>query len=350
MIESPIEWRENSVDVLDQLKLPNEEIWVNCGTHEQVGETISNMLIRGAPAIGIAAAYGLALFVKNYVLNKGSRDKFKTAFDEASDYMAKTRPTAVNLFWAIDRIKSVAIGQFDMGIKLNKIAANVVTEAIFIHKDDLARCKQIGEYGARMVSKPTTFLTHCNAGLLATGGYGTALGVIRSCHKKGLLKQVYASETRPYLQGARLTSWELMQDKIPTTLITDNMAGYMFSQGKIDAVVVGADRIAANGDVANKIGTYTLAVLADFHGVPFYVAAPISTFDLECSYGSDIKIEQRSKEELVNIYGKQIAPIDVQVENPAFDVTPNNLVSAIITELGVIDRPNEEKIVEHVKG
>src|SRR5437764_18790 len=335
-----LEWTDNGVRFLDQTKLPTEEVYVTCKTHEQVGDVIRNMVVRGAPAIGVAAAMGIALAVKNSKAeNVGD---LKKDFDQACEIIGKTRPTAVNLFWAIRRMQQKL--ERARIQPLNQIKETLIDEAKRMHAEDIAANQAMGRHGATLMPATGGVLTHCNAGALATAGYGTALGVIRAAVEQGKKVHVYADETRPFLQGSRLTAWELMKDGIPTTVISDNMAGAMMKQGKIGAIVVGADRIAANGDVANKIGTYTVAVLATEHNIPFYVAAPISTVDLECPDGSKIPIEQRNGKEVTHIAGKQMVPDGVGVENPAFDVTPAKYVAAIITERGIAKAPYAESL------
>jgi methylthioribose-1-phosphate isomerase len=303
--------------LLDQRLLPREEKWLEYRTASDVAEAIKTMVVRGAPAIGVAAAFGMALAAQN------GED-----LDAAAKTLKASRPTAVNLAWAVDRM-------------LGKRGGDLVAEAEAINREDVASCMAIGRHGAALLGDRVTVLTHCNAGALATAGYGTALGVIRAAVESGKRVAVFADETRPYLQGARLTAWELQQDGIDVTLITDNMSGHFFQQGQFDAVVVGADRIAANGDAANKIGTYTVAVLANAHGVPFYVAAPFSTIDPACPSGAEIPIEERSAEEVTDIFGARVAPEGVAVRHPAFDVTPARLITAIITERGVFRAPYE---------
>ena len=334
-----IEWKNNKVYMIDQRKLPGVEIYNEYSTHKEVAEAIKSMVIRGAPAIGVAAAMGVALGSLEY---KGSENKEMLEFlNSVCDSLAATRPTAVNLFWAIERMKKVINANSDKNPEdIKKI---LVDEANLILKEDIETCRKIGINGSDLIKKDSSVLTHCNAGGLATGGYGTALGVIRSSIEKGKNISVISSETRPFLQGARLTAWELNKDEIPVTLITDNMVGSLMAGNKISSVVVGADRIAANGDVANKIGTYSVAVLARHHNIPFYVAAPVSTIDFECNTGADIPIEQRDISEVTHIGDKKIAA-DVEVVNPAFDITPNVLVNAIITEKGVISAPYTESI------
>jgi methylthioribose-1-phosphate isomerase len=340
-----LEWTPRGVVFIDQTKLPTEEVYVTCTTHQQVADVIRNMVVRGAPAIGVAAAMGIALGVKNSKAENGA--DLKRDFDEISETIRQTRPTAVNLFWAIRRMTE----KFER-IRIRpipQIKQDLIEEAQRMHAEDIAANQAMGRHGATLMPASGGVLTHCNAGALATAGYGTALGVIRAAIEAGKKIHVYADETRPFLQGSRLTAWELMKDGIPITVISDNMAGVMMQQGKIGAIVVGADRIAANGDVANKIGTYTVAVLAKEHGIPFYVAAPISTVDLETPDGSKIPIEQRNKKEVTHIAGKQMVPDGVEIENPAFDVTPAKYITAIITERGIARAPYEQSLSELVR-
>ena len=335
-----LEWTESGVRFIDQTKLPTEETYVTCTTHEQVADVIRTMVVRGAPAIGVAAAMGIALGVQN---SKASTlGELQPEFDQICEVIGKTRPTAVNLFWAIRRMQD----KFESlrARPLPQIKQALTEEAQRMHAEDIAANQAMGRYGAALMPANGGVLTHCNAGALATCGYGTALGVIRAAVEQGKKIHVYADETRPFLQGSRLTAWELMKDGIPTTVISDNMAGAMMKQGKISAIVVGADRIAANGDVANKIGTYTVAVLGKEHGIPFYVAAPFSTIDLATPDGSKIPIEQRDAKEVTHIGGRQMVPEGVQVENPAFDVTPAKYVTAIITERGIARAPYGESL------
>ena len=335
-----LEWTEQGVRFIDQTKLPTEETYLTCKTHEQVADAIRTMVVRGAPAIGVAAAMGIALGVKSSKAeNVGD---LKREFDAICDNMGTTRPTAVNLFWAIARMKE----KFErLRVRpVTQIKEALVEEGKRMHAEDIAANQAMGRHGATLMPSEGGVLTHCNAGALATAGYGTALGVIRAAVEAGKKIHVYADETRPFLQGSRLTAWELMKDGIPTTVISDNMAGAMMRQGKIGAIVVGADRIAANGDVANKIGTYTVAVLAKENGIPFYVAAPISTVDMACPDGSKIPIEQRNVREVSHIAGKQMVPDGVLIENPAFDVTPAKYVAAIITERGIARAPYDESL------
>ena len=316
---APLRWDGDTLFLLDQRLLPREEVWVACRSAGEVADAIRTMVVRGAPAIGVSAAFGMAL-----AATRGE------APDAAADALKRARPTAVNLAWAVDRML--------------RHRGDAVAEAETIWREDVEANRQIGRYGAALLGESATVLTHCNAGALATGGYGTALGVIRAAVESGRRIAVFADETRPYLQGARLTAWELRQDGIDVTLITDNMSGHFFQRGEFDAVIVGADRIAANGDTANKIGTYTVAVLANAHGVPFYVAAPISTIDPGCPDGSQIPIEERSAEEVTEIFGHRVAPEGVPVRHPAFDVTPARLINAIITERGVLRPPYDASI------
>jgi len=301
------------------------------------------MAIRGAPAIGVAAALGLALGVR---ASAAEGDALRAEFEGMCRDLAATRPTAVNLFWAIERMRR----RFAQGVASRSLRDDLLSEALAIQEEDLASCRRMGDLGADLLPREARVLTHCNAGALATAGYGTALGVIRSAARQGKIRQVFADETRPYLQGARLTAWELLEDGIPTTLIADNMAGFMMARGEVNAVVVGADRIARNGDVANKIGTYSVAVLAREHGIPFYVAAPVSTIDLDTADGSLIPIEERSPDEVTHHGGKRLAPAGVSVRNPAFDVTPARYVTAIVCERGVARAPYEASLEKLVRG
>jgi methylthioribose-1-phosphate isomerase len=335
-----LEWTETGVVFIDQTKLPTEEVYVTCTTHQQVADVIRNMVVRGAPAIGVAAAMGIALGVKNSKAQDGA--DLKQDFYEICETVRQTRPTAVNLFWAIRRMTEKFESLRNRPVA--DIQQALIEESQRMHAEDIAANQAMGRHGATLMPPSGGVLTHCNAGALATAGYGTALGVIRAAIEQGKKLHVYADETRPFLQGSRLTAWELMKDGIPTTVISDNMAGVMMQQGKIGAIVVGADRIAANGDVANKIGTYTVAVLAKEHGIPFYVAAPISTVDLATPDGSKIPIEQRNAREVTHIAGKQMVPDGVQIENPAFDVTPAKYVTAIITERGIARPPYKQSL------
>jgi methylthioribose-1-phosphate isomerase len=335
-----LEWTDSGVRFIDQTKLPSEETYVTCRTADQVADVIRDMIVRGAPAIGVAAAMGIALGVKNSKAE--TVGELRPEFERVCDVIGKTRPTAVNLFWAIRRMRD----KFELlrVRPLPQLKQALIEEAQRMHAEDIAANQAMGKYGATLMPASGGVLTHCNAGALATCGYGTALGVIRAAVEQGKKIHVYADETRPFLQGSRLTAWELMKDNIPTTVISDNMAGAMMSQGKIGAIVVGADRIAANGDVANKIGTYTVAVLAKEHGIPFYVAAPLSTIDFETPSGNKIPIEQRNSRELTHFAGKQLTPDGVLIENPAFDVTPFKYVTAIVTEKGIARAPYLESL------
>lgn len=336
-----IEWKNDQVVMLDQRLLPHKEVNRVCRNYKEVAAAIRQMIIRGAPAIGVAAAMGVALGA----LNSRAKD-FDQDFDEIVSTLAQTRPTAVNLFWALERMRKVYLENRDCGVETVKRLLKI--EAKKIYKEDIAANKEIGKLGAKLLTEAKHVMTHCNAGALATAGYGTALGVIRALKESGKNFEVFVSETRPFLQGARLTAWELKKEKIAATLITDNMAGYLMQMGRVDAVVVGCDRIAANGDVANKIGTYTIAVLARRHGIPFYVAGPISSIDLNCPTGKDIPIEQRDPKEVSHMFGKALAPKGINIFNPAFDVTSQELISAIITERGIIYPPYHRNIKTHV--
>lgn len=332
-----VEWKDGAVRLLDQSRLPGAVEFLTCRDYESVADAIRELKVRGAPAIGVTAALGVALGAQ--AVTAADYPSFAQAVLAICDHLAATRPTAVNLFWAIERMKRTL--ESLRALPVSSIKEALIAEAQAILEEDIALCKAMGRYGAELIKDGQTVLTHCNAGALATAGYGTALGVIRAAWEQGKNIQVIADETRPVLQGARLTAWELMQDKIPVTLITDNMAGSLMRQGKIQLCVVGADRIAANGDVANKIGTYSVAVLAKAHGIPFYVAAPYSTIDLKTKSGAEIPIEQRNPLEVTTIHGSHpVAPDGVAVYNPAFDVTPAELITGIITERGVF-KPHE---------
>jgi methylthioribose-1-phosphate isomerase len=328
-----IEWQDDAVVMIDQRKLPKQEIYVRCKTANEVAKAIKTMVIRGAPAIGVSAAMGLAMGVKKSTAT-GTR-QLSSEFLKSCEVMAATRPTAVNLFWAIERMKQRFAALAQAGASVADIKAALVVEAQAIHDEDVLSCRTLGAFGATLVPQEATILTHCNAGALATAGYGTALGVIRGAVDAGKTIKVLADETRPFLQGARLTAWELVKDNIDTTVITDNMAGALMREGLIDLVVVGADRIAANGDTANKIGTYSVAVLAKENGVPFYVAAPLSTIDLDTPTGAKIPIEERPAKEVTHIGGAQVTPDGAKIRNPAFDVTPARYITAIVTEKGI---------------
>jgi methylthioribose-1-phosphate isomerase len=337
-------WTPDGVRFIDQTKLPLEESYVLAAIYEQVAGAIETMVVRGAPAIGVSAAYGIALGAMH--ASALTPHEFAPEFDSICARLASTRPTAVNLFWAIDRMKRLFAALLAEGATLAQIQEKLLAEAHAMYEEDIAACKTMGAFGAALLPQEGGVLTHCNAGALATCGYGTALGVIRSAVEQGKRIHVYADETRPFLQGARLTAWELMADGIPTTVICDNMAASLMRQGRIQAVVVGADRIAANGDVANKIGTYNVAILAHVHGIPFYVAAPWSTVDMATATGDSIPIEERSPVEVTHHGGKQLTPNGVGICNPAFDVTPAKYVTAIVTERGVMRAPFAESLKE----
>jgi methylthioribose-1-phosphate isomerase len=330
MVET-IQWTDTGVVMIDQTRLPREQKFVTCRTYLEVADAIKTMVIRGAPAIGVAAAMGVALGVQE-----------GADFETVCKTLAATRPTAVNLFWGIERMRRLYASL--RGVRREELVQRFIKEAKQIRLEDIAICQAIGRHGETLVPDGKTVLTHCNAGALATAGYGTALGVIRAAVSAGKKIDVFADETRPFLQGARLTAWELQQDGIATTVITDNMAGHFLRSGRIGCVVVGADRIAANGDVANKIGTYSVAVLAKENGIPFYVAAPVSTFDLTLASGDLIPIEERSSEEVTHFRGVPVAPEAIQAKHPAFDVTPSRYVTAIICEHGVARAPYEESL------
>jgi methylthioribose-1-phosphate isomerase len=337
-----IEWQPDAVVMIDQRKLPGQEIYLRCRTAPEVARAIKTMVIRGAPAIGVAAAMGIALGL-NRSKAKGTK-QFAVEFNKLCDLMAATRPTAVNLFWAIARMKRAFSAAALAGQSVAEIQAAMTGEAVAIHDEDVASCRAMGRFGAEVVPAGARVLTHCNAGALATAGYGTALGVIRAAAELGRVARVYADETRPFLQGARLTAWELVRDGIPTTVITESMAGPLMREGGIDVVVVGADRIAANGDFANKIGTYTVAMMAQAHGVPFFTAAPLSTIDLATPDGAAIPIERRNAREVTHLGSIQLAPVGADVWNPAFDVTPHHLLAGIITEKGIARPPFHESL------
>ncbi len=339
-----IAWQDSDIVMVDQRKLPAAEVYVTCRSVNAVAKAIKTMVIRGAPAIGVCAAMGLALGAER---SKATGTKqFTTEFQRNCDLLAATRPTAVNLFWAIERMKRSFSDGALAGESVDQLKARLRVEADRIHDDDLASCRAIGAHGATLVPAEARILTHCNAGALATAGYGTALGVIRAAVAAGKKVRVVADETRPFLQGARLTAWELVKDGIDTTVITDNMAGALMRAGDIDLVVVGADRIAANGDTANKIGTYTVAVLAREHGIPFYVAAPWSTIDLATPDGDAIPIEERDAREVTHLGAIQLAPEGAHVRNPSFDVTPNKFITAIITERGIFRPPFADTLAQ----
>lgn len=339
-----LEWLPNGVNFLDQTKLPLEETYVLATDYQQVATVIRDMIVRGAPAIGVSAAMGVALGIDRSTATDIASLNEEVAL--IAKTLSETRPTAVNLFWGIDEIRSLYNRLVADGTSIPDIKAAVVARARQMYDEDIAACKSMGAHGAALLPQEGTVLTHCNAGALATCGYGSALGVIRAAIERGHKIDVYADETRPFLQGARLTAWELLKDNIPTTVLCDNMAGSLMRQGKIQAVIVGADRIAANGDTANKIGTYSVAVLAREHGIPFYVAAPLSTIDVNTPDGDAIPIEQRSATEVTHSNGKQMTPNGVSIQNPAFDATPAKYITAIITEHGVLRAPYEQSIKE----
>jgi methylthioribose-1-phosphate isomerase len=337
-----IRWNNNHVVMLDQRLLPNKEIYRVYRDYEAVAQAIRDMVVRGAPAIGVAAAMGVAL---GAVSVKGKN--FDREIERIFRTMEKTRPTAVNLFWALARMRRIYTEKRSQGVEVVKQLLK--SEAAKIYQEDIAANRQLGKFGAKLLGGSSRIMTHCNAGALATAGYGTALGVVRAMKEAGKNVEVLANETRPFLQGARLTAWELKKDKIPVTLLADSMMAYAMQKGKVDAVIVGADRIAANGDVANKIGTYAIAVLAKRHNIPFYVAAPTSTIDGKCPTGAEVPIEQRDPREVSHIFGRAITPRGVRILNPAFDVTSHDLISAIITEKGVITPPFTQNIRPYVQ-
>jgi methylthioribose-1-phosphate isomerase len=339
MAARAIEWLDGKLRILDQSKLPGEQIFADLDNYSDVVLAIKGMRVRGAPAIGVAAAYGIALGASG--IKTENKDAFLAQLNQVMQAFAASRPTAVNLFQAINRMRKAARGD-----GVTEIKNSLVDEAKRIHQEEVTATRQLSQLGAELIKDGFTLLTHCNAGPLATAGYGTALGVIKAAKEQGKRVSVFATETRPLLQGARLTAWELRQEGIPVTLITDSMAGYFMQQRKIDCVIAGADRIAANGDAANKIGTYTLAVLAKESKIPFYIAAPTSTIDLSLSSGDKIPIEERSPEEVTHIQGVLIAPEGIRAANPAFDVTPHSYITAIITEKGII----KELYTERLKG
>ena len=337
MAVKTIEWRSDSVRMIDQRLLPSREVIRTYRDYRGVADAIRTMVIRGAPAIGVAAAMGIALGIRGT-----AGEKARQRFQIVAAALRATRPTAVNLAWAIERMRGVL--EANLSLSAERLARRMRDEACAVLAEDIAANRALGRFGAELLDDPTTVLTHCNAGALATGGYGTALGVVRAAREAGKHIEVFADETRPVLQGARLTAWELRKDKIPVTLIADNMAATVLRQGRVSCVIVGTDRTAANGDVANKIGTYPLAVMARRHGVPFYVAAPLSSVDLDCKSGDAIPIEERSAAEVTHVFGVPVAPEGVAVVNPAFDVTPNRYVTGIITERGVARPPYTESL------
>ena len=337
----PLEWIDGSIRFLDQTKLPLEEVFIKTDDVAVLAEAIRHLAIRGAPLIGIAAAYGVAL--ASLQIKKNEVNEVRSYLQSTIDFLASTRPTAVNLFWALKRQRRVLDAW-----QINSIAdlqKRLIDEALLIHQEDFEMCERISSFGVELLPQSCSILTHCNAGALATGGRGTALGIISKAWEDGKLKCVYIDETRPLLQGARLTAWEMKQANIPATLIADNTAAILMKQRKIDAVIVGADRIAINGDVANKVGTYNIAVLAKHHGIPFYAAAPISTIDFQMKTGEDIPIEERDGKEVTEVLGKRIAPEGVAVYSPAFDVTPNELITAIVTDQGIVYPPFSDSLM-----
>lgn len=344
----PVKWSDAGVEMLDQRLLPTEEKWLTLQTYNDVAAGIKDMVVRGAPAIGVSAAYGIALGAKQFV---GTNvEDLEEEIEYISDVLGKTRPTAVNLFWAIERMKATFAKAKADGRSVSEIKDILLEDAKKVQEEDIEAQRLIAQFGGELLEDNTTVLTHCNAGALATGGvWGTALGVIRGAVDQGKHIAVIADETRPYLQGARLTAWELHKDDIPVTLITDNMSGHVMKKGRVQAVVVGSDRIAANGDVANKIGTYMVAVLAKQHGIPFYVAAPLSTVDINCPTGDEIPIEEREPREITHVKDIQLAPEGISVSNYGFDVTPNEFVTAIITEKGVARAPYTESLLDQIK-
>ena len=330
-----LEWKKGKLVLIDQTRLPVREKYVTCSTYQEVARAIKSMIVRGAPAIGVAAAFGMVLGARRF--RTGGGESFRRHMERVGQALVSTRPTAVNLVWAVERMLKVAREQ--RGKDIPALQKLLEGEAVKIQKEDVQACREMGRQGQVLIPDGSSILTHCNAGALATAGYGTALGVIRAAREAGKRIHVFVDETRPFLQGARLTAWELMRDRIPCTLITDNMAGWLLAQGKIHLAITGADRIAASGDVANKIGTYSVARLCHAHRVPFFVAAPLSTIDPSTKTGKEISIEQRAATEVTCLQGKRIAPERVRVYHPAFDVTPSRYVSAIITERGIVQKP-----------
>jgi methylthioribose-1-phosphate isomerase len=341
-----IRWEDDAVVLIDQRVLPTKEEYVRCGNAEAVAAAIRDMVVRGAPAIGVTAAMGIALGLRQ---SKAADTRaLREDMESLSALLASKRPTAVNLFWAIERMKRKFEELLPRG--LSEVRAGILKEALSIHREDVEMCRRMGAHGEKLLADGARILTHCNAGALATAGYGTALGMMRAAVEAGKRISVFSDETRPFLQGARLTAWELMKDGIPVTLITDNMAGYLMSKGEIDCAIVGADRIAANGDVANKIGTYGVAVLAKEHGIPFYVAAPLSTIDLNTPDGPHIPIEERNAREVTHVGANRLTPEGAHIRNPAFDVTPAKFVTAIITERGIARAPFQESLAALMNG
>jgi methylthioribose-1-phosphate isomerase len=340
-----LSWEEDRVLLIDQTKLPVEKTYVICEDYQAVAEAIKTMIVRGAPAIGVAAAMGMALGALH--IETGSYDQFRQQFEEICQVFSRTRPTAVNLFWAIDHMKALVHTNSDKSVE--ELKSLLRTEAVRMGKEDIEINRQIGAMGNELIPENARILTHCNAGALATAGYGTALGVIRAAHEAGKTIEVFACETRPFLQGARLTAWELKESGIPVTVITDGMAGYAMRTKELSLVITGADCICSNGDVANKIGTYGLSVLAREHRIPFYVAAPLSTINPNCDRGERVSIEERDRSEVTHIAGQRITPEEIDVWNPAFDITPSKYVSAIITEKGVVRKPYTQNLKKLLK-
>ena len=336
-----IEWKGNHVSLIDQRLLPRREVYRVCRDYTEVARAIRDMVIRGAPAIGVAAAMGVALGALQI-----KKKNFDREVERIFQIFSKTRPTAINLFWALERMRRVYIEKRGLGV--DAVKALLKEEAQKIYQEDISANRLLGKVGAKLLGNATRILTHCNAGALATAGYGTALGVIRAMKESGKQIEVMVDETRPFLQGARLTAWELKKERIPVTLLTDNSVGYLLQRGKVDAVIVGCDRVAANGDVANKIGTYIIAVLAQRHRVPFYVAGPTSSIDFKCRSGAEIPIEERDPREVSHILGLPIAPRGVRIMNPAFDITDHELISAIITEKGVVRPPFQQNLRAYI--
>jgi methylthioribose-1-phosphate isomerase len=345
---TPLRWKHGCLYLLDQTQLPAKVTWVACKDEHEVADAIKAMIVRGAPAIGCTAAYGVAIAARRLAGEGATPLNFRTGLDLAIDILRATRPTAVNLFWALSQMRDAATVALNDG-GIDDAARALEERAIAIHTDDVASCKRMGAFGASLIPNDATVLTHCNAGALATGGYGSALGVIRAARAEGKNIKVIADETRPYLQGARLTAWELVHDGFDVTIIPDSAAGFMMARGEVQCVVVGADRIAANGDVANKIGTYPVALAAIEHDVPFYVAAPMSTIDLDTATGADIPIEERAGNEMFAHTGADIAPSEAHVRYPAFDVTPAKLITSIITDRGVAEPPYADSLAQLVE-
>lgn len=341
-----IKWQDGKVVLIDQRLLPEKEVYLTCDSAEEVGQAIKDMVVRGAPAIGVAAAYGMALAAQRSQAK--TPEDFRRGLDQTAEWLISQRPTAVNLPWAVNRIQKVYHDAAEETVEALK--AKILQEAQAIFEEDVQMCRQMGEQGAGLIEDGKTYLTHCNAGALATAGQGTALSLFYEAARQGKKFKVISSETRPFLQGARLTCWELLKNGIDVTLITDNMVAHLMKLGKIHGVVTGSDRIVANGDVANKIGTYGVALLAKQHAIPFYVVAPSSTVDLNRSHGGEIPIEERPAQEVRGFFGKPSAPPDVPVLNPAFDVTPNHLVEAIVTEKGIARTPYRQNLLKILKG